>query len=161
MKKSKRSQKDKASLPVIGWREWVSFPDLGIKSIKAKIDTGARTSSLHISKSELNNKSKILQFLIHPKQRSNTPEIKASARIKEHRSVKSSNGESSLRPVIETNLKLGGIEHTIELTLVNRDMMGFRLLLGREAIRNNYLVDSGKSYLMSKNKRAKKRTTEK
>ncbi len=161
MKKSKRLQKKKEPLPVIGWREWVSFPDLGIKSIKAKVDTGARTSSLHISESQLNRKSRKLQFLVHPKQRSNTPEIQASARVKEHRSVKSSNGETSLRPVIDTTLMIGDQQHTIELTLVNRDMMGFRLLLGREATRRKYLVDPGKSYLKSKNPSAKKRSTKK
>ncbi len=148
-----KKKKDRL-LPAIGWREWVAFPDLGIKAIKAKVDTGARTSSLHISEAQLKNKS--IEFLVHPKQRSNTPEICASARVLEHRSVKSSNGETSLRPVIKTTLRIGDTEHIIELTLVNRDLMGFRLLLGREAIRNHYLVDPGKSFLRSKKK--KKRT---
>ena len=141
---------------MIGWREWVSFPDLGIDEIKAKVDTGARTSSLHISEAQLNRKSRQIKFLVHPKQRSRIPEKWTSARILEHRSVKSSNGESGLRPVINTTLNIGDIEHTIELTLVNRDMMGFRLLLGREAIRNFYLVDPGKSFLKSKKAGIKK-----
>ena len=128
----------------------MGLPDLGVKEIKAKVDTGARTSALHISESVLTRNGKIIQFQIHPKQRSNRPEILASAAIEEYRHVKSSNGESSERPVIHTTLKLGETEHTIELTLVNRDMMGFRLLLGREAIRNHYLVDPGKSYLTRK-----------
>ncbi len=152
----KKIKKKAASLPVIGWREWVSFPDLGIDEIKAKVDTGARTSSLHISKAHLNRDSRKIEFMVHPKQRSSKPEIFASARVMEHRSVKSSNGESSLRPVIKTTLNIGGIKHDIELTLVNRDLMGFRLLLGREAIRKYYLVDTGKSFLTSKKAGVKK-----
>lgn len=133
----------------------MSLPDLGIDKIKAKVDTGARTSSLHISRLQLHHLSGNIEFQVHPKQRCRTPEILATANILEHRSVKSSNGESSLRPVIETSLIIGEILHSIELTLVNRDLMGFRLLLGRQAIRGFYIVDPGKSYLMSKERNRK------
>jgi len=150
LKKLKKTKKPKTPLPVIGWREWVAFPDLGIEKIKAKVDTGARTSALHISKSQLSRNARHIHFRVHPKQRSNQPEIKSSAVITDFRHVKSSNGETSERPVIHTTLKIGEMEHTIELTLVNRDMMGFRLLLGREAIRKYFLVDSGRSFLKSK-----------
>jgi len=156
LKKNKIPRKRNELLPVIGWREWVSFPDLGIKDIKAKVDTGARTSALHISLPQLNRLTKRIKFLVHPKQRSSRPKILASVRVIDYRKVKSSNGETSLRPVIKTILKIGEYQHTIELTLVNRDMMGFRLLLGREAIRRVFLVDTGKSYLQSKKRKKKK-----
>ncbi|GJL79697.1 MAG: hypothetical protein NPINA01_26860 [Nitrospinaceae bacterium] len=136
------------SLDLIGWREWVSLPELRVKSIKAKIDTGARTSSLHVSYIKKIAGSNTLQFIIHPDQDSSEPKIHATAIMIEERSVKSSNGASKIRPVIQTSVKLGGEMYTVELTLVNRDLMGFRMLLGREALKNRFLVDSGKSFLL-------------
>lgn len=139
-------------LKCIGWREWVSLPQLGVPSIKAKIDTGARTSALHVSHIHRIPGTNRIEFKIHPLQKHSQPETIATAEMIEERSIKSSNGETSLRPVILTDLKVGDRSFPIELTLVNRDMMGFRMLLGREAIRKRYLVNPGKSFLTNKNK---------
>lgn len=128
----------------------MSLPEFKVNSIKVKVDTGARTSSLHVSYIKKIKGTKTVEFIIHPDQDHSKPEIHASAVVIAERSIKSSNGESSVRPVIETALELGGKVFTVELTLVNRDLMGFRMLLGREAIRNRFLVHSGKSYLASK-----------
>ncbi len=137
----------KKVLKTIGWREWVSFPELKVKTIKAKIDTGARTSSLHVTNLKMVEGTNIVKFKIHPVQRESHPVINASAEVIDERSVTSSNGISTIRPVIKTKLKIGKKIFKIELTLVNRDLMGFRLLLGRTAIKNRYLVHSGKSFL--------------
>lgn len=152
-------KKKKKDLDLIGWREWVALPELHVQSIKAKIDTGARTSSLHVSYIKKIKGTESIKFIIHPVQGNSEPAIHASAVMIAERSIKSSNGESDIRPVIQTTLKIGADVHTIELTLVNRDMMGFRMLLGREAIRNNFLVHSGKSFLLSSQKRKKKKIT--
>ena len=135
-------------LPVIGWREWVGLPDFGIKAIKAKVDTGARSSSLHAFDQQLFERDggEWVRFKIHPVQRKRNDSVKAEAMIHEFRSVRSSSGESALRPVVITNVELLGITWPIELTLASRDEMGFRMLLGREAFRGRFLVDAGKSF---------------
>jgi hypothetical protein len=142
--------KKKKGLDSIGWREWVSFPELQVETIKAKIDTGARTSALHVSNIKIMRRTNKVSFTIHPAQKHWEPVIYATAVMIGERWVKSSNGESNLRPVIETKLKIAKEVFTIELTLVNRDLMGFRLLLGRSAMKKRYLVNSGKSFLISK-----------
>ncbi|SMF83000.1 ATP-dependent zinc protease [Pseudobacteriovorax antillogorgiicola] len=133
---------------VIGWREWVQLPDLGIKSIKAKIDTGARTSSLHAFDVETFKRREIeyVRFKVHPKQKDSKFTVKCEARILEYRLVKSSTGHSSERPVIITEIHMLGKAWDIELTLANRDEMGFRMLLGREGMRERLIVDPGKSF---------------
>lgn len=138
----------KSNLPVIGWREWVGLPDLGIKKIKAKVDTGARSSSLHaFDLEELERDGeKWVRFSIHPVQRKSDKTIETEAQVLEYRSVRSSSGKASLRPVIMTNVTLLGISWPVELTLANRDEMGFRMLLGREAFRRRFVVDAGSSY---------------
>jgi len=138
-------------LPRIGWREYLAFPDLGIDSIKAKIDTGARSSALHafeIHGGEDNGVA-IVQFKVHPQQRSTQITIATQAPLWEERTVKNSGGHAQLRPVIRTAITLGGQTWPIDLTLTRRDAMGFRLLLGREAIRHRFWVDPGRSYLQS------------
>ena len=136
------------NLPVIGWREWVGLPDLGVKHIKAKVDTGARSSSLHAFDLEEfeRDDEQWVSFKIYPAQRRVKRVIEAEAKILEYRSVRSSSGKASLRPVIVTDVALLGLVWQVELTLANRDQMGFRMLLGREAIRRRFLVDSGNSY---------------
>jgi hypothetical protein len=133
----------------VGWREWVSLPLLGIPAIKAKIDTGARSSSLHAFGVDTFRKGRVLwvRFTVHPLQRSVERAVAAEARVLEHRRVRSSNGSSSERPVIVTEVELLGRRWPIELTLANRDEMGFRMLLGREALRGRLFVDPGRSYL--------------
>lgn len=135
-------------LPVIGWREWLALPDLNVPFVKAKIDTGARSSSLHAFDIETVKRSgqKFVRFRIHPHQRNDTHFVDAEAEVLEFRTVRSSNGEVSQRPVIITHVEVLGNKWPIELTLANRDAMGFRMLLGREAIRQRFLVDAGRSY---------------
>ena len=141
-------KKPKPPLPTIGWREWVGLPDLGIESIKAKVDTGARSSSLHaydLEKYQQRDEDWV-RFKIHPLQRNTRKIIEADAKILEYRSVRSSSGKAAVRPVIITRISLLGVTWPVELTLANRDEMGFRMLLGREAFRKRFLVDAGKSY---------------
>ncbi len=145
---------------VIGWREWLVLPDLGVSSIKAKIDTGARSSALHAFDMQLIEEDGIrrVQFAIHPDQRRDRRIITATAEILEHREIRSSNGQITLRPVIVTHVTLFGLTFPIELTLANRDQMGFRMLLGRQALRERFLVDSGQSYLGGHRKKKKKKS---
>ena len=143
-------KKKKKTLDKIGWREWVSFPELGIETIKAKIDTGARTSALHVSHIRIMKGSNVVKFLIHPVQRRSRPMIEASAVMVNRREIKSSNGEVSVRPIIKTTIKIGQRVHPIELSLVNRDLMGFRLLLGRSVLKDRYIVNPGRSFLLMK-----------
>lgn len=144
--------KTNKTLEIIGWREFVGLPEFGVEAIKVKVDTGARTSSIHVSevRTYIRKGKEYAHFVIHPKQRSAFPAIETKAEIVEHRKVTSSNGHASVRPVIMATITIGAVEKEIELTLVNRDMMGFRMLLGREAIKGGFLVDPGKSFLLSK-----------
>ena len=133
---------------MIGWREWAALPQLGIAYIKPKIDTGARSSSLHASvveEFERDGKT-FVRFKVHPIQRNRDFGVKAEAEVLEYRNVRSSSGQKSRRPVILTEIEILGQRWPIELTLANRDEMGFRMLLGREAVRGRFLVDAGKSY---------------
>jgi len=154
-----RKPKREIPLPTIGWREWVGLPDLGIKSIKAKVDTGARSSSLHAFDLEqfVKDGEEWVRFKVHPKQRNARKTVETEAKILEMRSVRSSSGKASTRPVVLTTIKLLGEEWEVELTLANRDEMGFRMLLGREAFRKKFLVDAGNSYYGGKPKRVKKK----
>lgn len=147
-KKSTDGKIRNRSLPVIGWREWVKLPELGDFVIKAKIDTGARSSALH-AKNIVEFKqdgSRWIKFEICPNQRHTDVVIQAEAELLDYRSVRSSSGKTSVRPVIITEVELLGEKWPIEITLTSRDEMGFRMLLGREAFRNRFLIDAGKSY---------------
>lgn len=150
MPTSKSSQE---ALPIIGWREWLALPELGVPCIKAKIDTGARSSALHAFDVESfqANGQEMVRFKIHPQQRETTQVITAEAPLLEHREVRNSGGNAELRPVISTSVNIGDRLWPIELTLTNRDVMGFRMLLGRQAVRYQFLVDPGGSYLLSPN----------
>ena len=140
---------------ILGWREWVSLPDLGIDQIKAKVDTGARTSALHAFNVQLveNNGVKLVKFNIHPKQKDLDTVIECQAVLLDEREVRDSGGRSEKRYVIGTQIAIGPNLHTVEMTLTNRDSMGFRMLIGRTAMKGLYLVDSGKSYLVGKRKK--------
>lgn len=137
---------------VIGWREWVRLPKLGISFVKAKVDTGARTSALHAFDIEYFRKrgKEYVRFKVHPIQRSRKTIVNCEAEVIEHRLVKSSNGHSSLRPVISTDAILGELSWKIELTLTNRDEMGFRMLLGRRALQEHLLVHPSRSFLFGR-----------
>jgi hypothetical protein len=144
---------------VIGWREWVELPDLGIRKIKAKIDTGARSSSLHafdVRTVERDGKQ-FAQFKVHPLQRNTKKTVTCEAEILEFRTVKSSSGHSQKRPVILTTIEVLGEEWQIEVTLANRDEMGFRMLLAREAVRGRFLVDAGISFYSGQPKKKRSR----
>lgn len=139
----------KKRLPRIGWREWAALPDLGVPRIKVKVDTGARSSTLHafdLVKTEIDGRPWV-RFSIHPNQRDSSDVVEVEAPMADERWVRSSTGKRTLRPVIRTTLCLGSQSWTIELTLVRRDRMGFRMLLGRQAIRGHFLVHSGRSFL--------------
>jgi hypothetical protein len=139
-------------LLIVGWREWVALPDLRVPAIKTKVDTGAKTSSLHALDIEEFRKrgSAWLRFRVHPFQREEQLAVETEAELVEYRHVRSSNGHLTHRPVIVTTLQLLGEHWPIELTLTNRDEMGFRMLLGREALRGRVCVDPGHSYLSGK-----------
>ncbi len=129
----------------------MALPDLGVADIKAKVDTGATTSSLHawdiadVGHDEDGRPT--LHFVIHPVQRATHPRIAATAPLSGWRKVRSSNGEVEERPVITTTLALGDHEIIVDVTLTRRDAMGFRMLLGRSALRRRFLVDPGRSFL--------------
>lgn len=144
-------------LEIIGWREFVALPQLKIDHIKAKIDTGARSSAIHaFNIQEVKEHGKrIIRFQIHPTQRDNQTIITAEAELLEYRRIRNSGGIAQLRPVIKTNIKLGQQIWSIELSLTDRDVMGFRMLLGRQAVRNKFLVNPGKSFLQSRRKHRK------
>jgi hypothetical protein len=137
------------ALPVIGWREWAGLPDLAVARVKAKVDTGARSSALHAFDLHVTRRRgrEIVRFRIHPLQRDARVAVEAEAEVAEYRTVKNSAGMRTRRPVIRTLLELGGACWPIELTLVGRDEMGFRMLLGREAVRGRFVVDPSRSFL--------------
>lgn len=132
----------------MGWREWVGLPDLGVDAIKVKLDTGARTSSLHAFDMERFERdgTPMVRFEVHPRQRSSDDAVRTEAEVVDERLVRNSGGGQELRPVIETVVRIGDQTWPIELTLTRRDEMGFRMLLGRQALRKRVLVDPGSSY---------------
>jgi hypothetical protein len=140
----------KRALYVVGWREWLSLPELGISRIKAKIDTGARTSALHafeIRPFKQDDKHYI-RFKMHPLQRRTDMLIECVAEVKDIRWVRDSGGHRERRYVIETPMTVGQATWFIELTLTNRDTMNFRMLLGRTAMRRKMIVNPGASFLL-------------
>ena len=133
---------------VLGWHEWVSLPELGITWIKAKVDTGARTSALHAFELEpFQREGKDwVRFSVHPLQGENDTIIQCESPVLERRDVTDSGGHLENRPVIETELVLGSLSKRIELTLTDRDTMRFKMLLGRTAMRPNLLVYPSQSF---------------
>lgn len=144
--------------PVLGWREWLALPDLGVKRIKAKVDTGARTSAIHAFDVETFEREgeRRVRFAIHPIQHNDDRIVEANVPVHDVREVRSSSGVATERIVIVTPIRLLGETWPIELTLANRDAMGFRMLLGREAIRGRMLVDPGTSYAGGRPSRSSK-----
>lgn len=135
--------------PVLGWREWVSLPEWDVHYLKAKVDTGARTSSLHAFDLEWFERDghPWVRFEIHPWQRSTTDSVVAEAAVVSTRDIRSSSGTVDHRPVVRTQVGLAATTVDAEITLTRRDDMGFRMLIGREAIRRRFVVDPGRSYL--------------
>lgn len=135
---------------IIGWREWIRLPQLGIEHIKAKIDTGARTSALHTFDLEpYDDKGmRMVHFKMHPVQHRTKPVIECHSPVLDERRVTDSGGHREQRFVIITEACLGELCWEIELTLTNRDSMRFRMLLGRTAMAGRFLVDPRASYLI-------------
>lgn len=144
-------------LLTFGWREWVSLPELGIAQIKAKIDTGARTSALHAF--ELRPFSEHgrdrVEFRLHPVQKDNNSVVTCQADVLDKRVVTDSGGHKEERFVIGTMLKIGQHQWPIEVTLTGRDDMLFRMLIGRTAMKSRALVNPARSYLVGKKKKVK------
>ena len=140
---------------MIGWREWLALPSLGVPGIKAKIDTGARTSSLHTHDYEVFEKGKrtFVRFHLHPLRRSKEVLLTCEAVVSDFREVRDSGGHAERRPFIKTAVRVGEIEWEVELSLSNREGMKFRMLLGREALADRFAVDPGASYLIGKSLR--------
>ena len=141
-----RGRHDKSTL---GWREWVRLPEFGIDWIKAKVDTGARTSALHAFALDTFHDGGIehVEFRLHPLQRDSTTEVVCRAPVIDRRIVSDSGGHREERLVIETPVQIGDDVWPIEVTLTGRDNMLFRMLLGRTAIKGKAVVDPGRSFL--------------
>ncbi len=145
----KTKKKPRKQLKTIGWREWVALPDLGIRKIKAKVDTGARTSALHafaLHAFKEDGKDKI-RFDIHPVQHNVMEMVTCVADIIDKRWVTDSGGHREERFVILTPLVIGKRKIPIEITLTERDTMLFRMLLGRNAIRKRFIVNPARSFV--------------
>jgi len=132
-----------------GWREWVALPTIGIPWIKAKLDTGARTSSIHAYKIKVFERDgdEWVRFRVRPWQESADDETLVELPVHDRRRVRSSSGHVEERIVVRVPLVLIGREVLVEVTLTNRDAMGFRMLIGREALRNGFAVTSAESFL--------------
>ncbi len=150
-------------LAVFGWREWVELPELGLRHIKAKVDTGARTSSLHafnVETVDVDGRKRVV-FDIHPNQRDSDTVVRCEADVIDERDVRNSGGQQSRRWVIRTPVRIGEIEWTAEITLASRDDMKFRMLIGRTAMHGVATVDPSRSYVTSGRRKRRKRRASK
>ena len=131
----------------VGWRENVHLTSMKLNNIKAKIDTGAKSSALHAEEIDYFSKNgkKYVKFVFTTEE---GVKKRISAKFLEERIIKSSTGQTTLRPVVKTKIKIGKLEFEIELTLINRDLMGFKMLIGRDALHNRFLINPSKSYLL-------------
>ncbi len=134
---------------IVGWREWISLPELGIDWVKVKVDTGARTSAIHAFEVEefMESGVKMVRFAIHPMQEREDIVQTCVAPVVDERMVSDSGGHREKRYVIQTPVRLGQHQWPIEITLTNRDTMLFRMLLGRTALAGKFLVQADASYL--------------
>ncbi|WP_310526699.1 RimK/LysX family protein [Nocardioides sp.] len=142
-----------------GWREWVRLPGIDVEWIKAKLDTGARSSAIHAFDIHefIRDGEPWVRFSIHPWQRSREDSVDVELPIHDRRRVRSSTGHEQERYVVLMDISLVERTVTAEVTLTGRDQMGFRMLIGREALRQGYLIDSRRSYLGGRPKRAVRR----
>lgn len=149
---SHRTRHKSGARPRIGWREWVTLPELGGARVKAKVDTGARTSAIHARNIRVEHRGRhaYVSFDIHPLQRDNSQVIRCKSLLVDQRSIRNSGGQAQDRLIIQTTAQIGPVSFPIELSLTQRDEMGFRMLLGRAAVRNRFLIDPGRSFLMGR-----------
>jgi hypothetical protein len=140
----------------LGWREWLSLPLLGVPHIKAKIDTGARTSALHATKMRVVRRGdkRFVRFHTHPIQKNNEISIECLAPLVDRRFVTDSGGSKELRYIIQMPLQINGKKWEAEVSLTNRKKMRFRMLLGRTALKNCEIHPDA-SYLCGKVLRSK------
>ena len=152
------SNKD-AELVTLGWREWVEMPVLGLKRVKAKVDTGARTSSLHAFEVRDFDDGGVhrVEFKMHPNQHDTDEVVVCVADIIDQREVRDSGGHREKRWVIETPIRIGQYTWTAELNLTSRDDMLFRMLLGRTALRGRAVVNPARSYLVGERPKKKRK----
>lgn len=158
IKPPKKKIKKKIKKTIIGWEEWCSFPELGLPAIKAKIDTGAKTSALHAYDLEpyKKNGEDYLKFKVHPMQKNREVFVQCDAPISDHRYVTSSNGEREKRYVVKTTFEAGEHKFEADITLTARYGMRFRMLFGKDALKKaKFIVDPAKSYRLGVIKDAK------
>lgn len=158
---AKRKKIPAAPRLVAGWREWVALPDLGVAAIKAKLDTGARSSALHAKRIERfsKNGTDYVRVLVEPGQRLRLNATFFEVPIVDERIVTDSGGHRERRIVIVSTLTLGNASWPVEITLTNREDMRFRLLLGRTALAGRITVDPARSYVIGKRKRGLQAST--
>ncbi|MBY0500973.1 MAG: ATP-dependent zinc protease [Alphaproteobacteria bacterium] len=146
----KKKEKRIIKKVIAGWREWAQLPELGVEMIKVKVDTGAKTSSLHAFDVSTFTHMGIdwVQFDVHPIQDNDLIKHTCACPIVDYRWITSSTGQAQKRFIILSNLKMGEFSHRIEISLANRDEMGFRMLLGRTALKGHILVDPSHSFLL-------------
>jgi hypothetical protein len=157
------TESQKAAFPrVLGWREWLALPDFGVRSIKAKLDTGARSSSLHVEAIEEFERDGAVwvRFALDAKTRSGRRARWLEAPLSDRRKVTDSGGRSELRPFIRTCIRLGGDRFDIETNLTNRHGMMFPMLLGRTALAGRIIVDPARSFVLGERTRKTRRTPE-
>lgn len=137
---------------LIGWREWLALPDLGIPGIKAKIDTGARSSALHTHDYTVEqvDGTPWVTFHLHPLVHRPDVQLTCRAEVVAFREVKDSGGHVEKRPFVRTRAFMAGISWPVMLSLTNRESMKFRMLLGRTAMAGRFAVDAGLSYVVSR-----------
>lgn len=156
---STRAHAPEPAPTVVGWREWVALPQAEVAWVKAKVDTGARSSSIHAFDLDVfeQDGQEWVRFSIHPWQKSDEDRVELSLPVLDRREVRSSNGQVELRYAVALDVTLAGRTVTTVMTLSNRDEMGFRMLIGREALERGFLVDSSVSYAGGRPRRAVRR----
>lgn len=151
---------DPTSSRLLGWREWVALPRLGVPLLKVKVDTGARSCALHAFDLEEFQRDGVrwVRFTVHPRQDSVEESIRVECELLGERSVRTSAGQVEVRPVVRTEVQVGDSQLPVDLTLTNRDAMGFRMLLGRSAIRGRFVVDPNLSFVQRRPPSGRPRT---
>ena len=145
---------------VVGWNENVDLPEWGIKRLGAKVDTGAQTSALHVENVEPIGRGRIrFDVVVHREKRDR--HFPVTARVARRARVRSSNGHYDVRYFVETTVRIGPVEKTIEISLVDRGKMAHRMLLGRSALRGDFVVDVSRRHVLDKPKRKANQKTKK